>query len=309
METYLNQNSTPAPRVTVEYITPDQASEYISSNYRCNRKVADRKVKELATEMRMGRFYLGDSAICFNKDDALINGQHRLNALIKSNTTQPFIVARNMPEESLKIMDIGVKRDTADRITLSGTPITRREQAVIKNCMTPFNSVTNVGVQIYNHNRHDAEIADNFVKTKYFFDCCRHHHILGNGHKYKTFIVCGALKIFLQMKKDRKDHEYIHGMTAIDRAFHFLFVTSNQMAAKYAINNEHDKSGLALKQKIEQYKEDSHGALWSTPDCYRKTMNLAHSFMVGTPISIVKAVKHDKFSDFSTLVRHYCVSR
>ena len=309
METYLNENSTPDTKVAIEYITPAQASEYISNNYHYNRKVADRKVKELATEMRMGRFYLGDSAICFNKDDALINGQHRLNAVIKSNTTQPFIVARDMPEESLKIMDIGAKRDTADRITLKGIAITRREQAVIKNCMTPFNSLTNVGVQIYNHNRYDSEIADNFVKTKYFFDCCRHQHILGSGHRYKTFIVCGALKIFLQMKKDRKDHEYVHGMTAIDRAFHFMYVTSDQMSVKHAINNEHDKSGLALKQRMEQYRETSHGALWCTPDCYRKTMNLAHSFMIGTPISVVKPVKHDKFSDFSTLVRHYCISR
>ena len=85
METYLNENSTPDTKVAIEYITPAQANEYISNNYHYNRKVADRKVKELATEMRMGRFYLGDSAICFNKDDALINGQHRLNAVIKSN--------------------------------------------------------------------------------------------------------------------------------------------------------------------------------------------------------------------------------
>jgi hypothetical protein len=308
MQTYLSKDAVTNIEVAVEYITPAQASEYMSNNYHYNRKVADPKVKELATEMRMSRFYLGDSAICFNEDGALINGQHRLSALIKSNTTQPFIVARNMPKESLKIMDIGAKRDTADRITLSGISINRREQAVIKNCMTPFNSSTNIGVQIYNHNRYDAEIADNFVKTKYFFDCCEQNRILSSGHRYKTFIVCGALKIFLQMKMDRKDHEYIHGMSAIDRAFHFMHVTCDQMAVKHAINNEYDKSGLALKQKMEQYRENSPGALWCTPDCYRKTMNLAHSFMLGTPISVVKTVKHDKFSDFSTLVQRYCVS-
>ena len=305
MKTYFNQDILNNVEVSIETITPIQATEYISHNYDYNRKIAEPKVNDLSTEMNMGRFYLGDSAICFNEEGALVNGQHRLNALIKSDTTQVFIVARNMPEVSLKIMDIGAKRDTADRVTLSGVPITRREQAVIKNAMTPFNSGI-MGVQKFNHNRYDSQIANYFTRTKYFFDCCNNERILSSGQKYKTFIVCAALKIFLQMKKDNK--EYAHGMSAIDRAFHFMYVTCNQTSVKQAINLEYDKSALALKQRMEQFKENTHGSFWTTPECYRKTMNLAYNFMLGNPVQVMKAVKHDRFTDFAKLVDCYCIS-
>lgn len=303
MKPYFNADVIDNVNVSVELITPSLAAEYISNNYDYNRKVAEPKVNDLSTEMNMGRFYLGDSAICFNEEGALINGQHRLNALIKSDTTQVFIVARNMPEVSLKIMDIGAKRDTADRVTLTGIPITRREQAVIKNCMTPFNSGI-MGVQKFNHNRYDSTIANYYTRTKYFFDCCSNEHILTTGQRYKTLIVCSALHIFLQMKKDGK--EYPHGMSAIDRAFHFMYVTCNQTAAKHAINLEYDKSGLALKQRMEQYKETTYGSSWITADCYRKTLNLAYNFMLGNPVQVMKAVKHNRFNDFDTLVNYYC---
>lgn len=305
MKPYFNADVINDVNVSVELITPSLAAEYISNNYGYNRKIAEPKVNDLSTEMNMGRFYLGDSAICFNEEGALINGQHRLNALIKSHTTQVFIVARNMPEVSLKIMDIGAKRDTADRVTLSGVPITRREQAVIKNCMTPFNSGI-MGVQKFNHNRYDSQIANYFTKTKYFFDCCSEEHILTSGQRYKTFIVCAALKIFLQMIKDNK--EYAHGMSPMDRAFHFMYVTCNQTSVKEAINLEYDRSALALKQKMEQFRESTHGSFWTTPECYRKTMNLAYNFMLGNPVQVMKAVKHDRFTDFDKLVDYYCIS-
>jgi len=306
MKPYFNADVINDVNVSVELITPSLAAEYISNNYDYNRKIAEPKVNDLSTEMTNGRFFLGDSAICFNEGGYLINGQHRLNALIKANVAQAFIVARNMPDVSLKIMDIGAKRDTADRVTLSGVRITRREQAVIKNCMTPFNSGV-MGVQKFNHNRYDSQIADYFTRTKYFFDCCNNEHILSSGQRYKTFVVCAALKIFLQMKKD--DKEYAHGMSAIDRAFHFMFVTCNQTSVKQAINLEYDKSALALKQRMEQFREDTHGSFWTTSECYRKTMNLAYNFMLGNPVQIMKSVKHDRFNDFDKLVDSYCISK
>jgi|TARA_R100000149_G_scaffold38861_1_gene14967 hypothetical protein len=305
MENYLNEDILTNVEVSVEVVTPAMAAEYISRNFEHNRKISEPKVKDLTTEMINGRFYLGDSALCFNEQGDLINGQHRLNALINCDEPQVFIIARNMPDDSLKIMDIGSRRDAADRITLNGVSISRREQAVIKHCMTPFNSGV-MGVQKYFHNRHDNEVADYFTKTKYFFDCCSNHHILTTGQKYKTFIVCAALKIFLQMKKDKV--EYPHGMSPIDRAFHFMYVTNNQVAVEHPINQEYDRSALVLKQSMDSFKEDTQGAHWNTPDCYRKTTNLAHYFMQGTSITRASIVKHDKFDDFDTLVRYYCTS-
>ena len=52
--------------------------------------------------MKAGRFILSDSAICFNTENTLVNGQHRLLAVIKTGLTQPFIVIKNLPEDPNK---------------------------------------------------------------------------------------------------------------------------------------------------------------------------------------------------------------
>ena len=108
------------------------------------------------------------------------------------------------------------------------------------------------------------------------------------------------------MKKDKV--EYPHGMSPIDRAFHFMYVTNNQVAVEYPINQEYDRSALVLKQSMERFKDETNGGHWNTPDCYRKTTNLAYNFMQGSALSRASAVKHDKFDDFDTLVRYYCTS-
>ena len=72
MENYLNEEILTNVEVSVEVVTPAMAAEYISRNFEHNRKISEPKVKDLTTEMINGRFYLGDSALCFNEQGDLI---------------------------------------------------------------------------------------------------------------------------------------------------------------------------------------------------------------------------------------------
>lgn len=67
----------------VETITPDMAREYLKSNS-MNRPLNDRTVNLYAQEMRTGNWKLNGEAICFGKNGALLNGLHRLYAIVKS---------------------------------------------------------------------------------------------------------------------------------------------------------------------------------------------------------------------------------
>ena len=126
--------------VGIEFITPEQAQVYMGHNFKNNRKVVLNNILELEREMKSERFILSDSAICFNTENVLVNGQHRLLAVIKTGLTQPFIVVKNLPDKSKLIMDVGKSRVMSDRITVSGVRITRKDCSIIRHAMARLNN-------------------------------------------------------------------------------------------------------------------------------------------------------------------------
>ena len=120
-----------------EIITPDIAAEYLRSNS-LNRRLRHKTVKRYEEEMRQNSWTLTSDAIAFDEDGNLIQGQHRLHAVVRSKLAQPFWVARNMPGESKQNLDCGAKRELHDRLTLSGHPITRTVGSTCLKLITPW---------------------------------------------------------------------------------------------------------------------------------------------------------------------------
>lgn len=108
-------------KTSFEKITPKIAAEYLSTNSKSNRKIRQGYVDFLATEMVSGR-WISESAesIKFNRQGVLIDGQHRLSALIKANKTLYFLVARNLHEQTFKVIDTGISRSGADVFMIEG---------------------------------------------------------------------------------------------------------------------------------------------------------------------------------------------
>ena len=92
-------------KYSLEFITPEKAQFYLTKNFENNRKISTNNLEELKREMKNNRFILSDSAICFDTDGTLVNGQHRLMAVVQTGMTQPFLVVKNMPSKSKQIMD------------------------------------------------------------------------------------------------------------------------------------------------------------------------------------------------------------
>lgn len=98
----------------IEAITPEVAQQYLASNSRQQRKLRRRKVAEYADDMRNGRWGLNGATIVIDEHGNLIDGQHRLSAVVESGTTQRFVVVRNVSEDSYETIDQGMKRTLAD---------------------------------------------------------------------------------------------------------------------------------------------------------------------------------------------------
>jgi hypothetical protein len=103
---------------TVEFINPILARKYLEKNV-TNRSLRESTISQYARYMSQGDWHLSHQGIAFDVHGNLIDGQHRLNAIIQSNTTIQFHVFRGLSEESFKIIDNGLRRTMADRTKLS----------------------------------------------------------------------------------------------------------------------------------------------------------------------------------------------
>lgn len=105
--------------VEVETITPDIALE-ILGNHENNRNLRPRIVNAYASDMKAGRWALNGEAIKIDVKGSLIDGQHRLNAVICADIPVQMLVVRGLPTEMMLTVDSGVKRNTSDVLALTG---------------------------------------------------------------------------------------------------------------------------------------------------------------------------------------------
>jgi len=100
-----------------QLITPELAKEYLTRNTR-NRKLRKGIVEQYAREMRCGKWLLTHQGIAFNCDGTLLDGQHRLEAVILSGASVWMNVSRGVASESQIAMDDHAKRTAANAIGL-----------------------------------------------------------------------------------------------------------------------------------------------------------------------------------------------
>lgn len=93
-------------KVDVETITPKMAEEYLKHN-KINRTLKDKRVTSYANDMKDGAWQLNGEAIRFNKSGDLIDGQHRLNAIIRANKPIQTVVMRGI-NDTVSVYDRGL---------------------------------------------------------------------------------------------------------------------------------------------------------------------------------------------------------
>lgn len=102
----------------VELITPEIAKRYLEKNTK-NRKIKPGAVRRYAADMKSGQWQLNNQGIAFHEDGSLGDGQHRLLAIIQSDTPVEMLVTYDVPNDTT-LFDRGVVRSTSDILTLNG---------------------------------------------------------------------------------------------------------------------------------------------------------------------------------------------
>jgi hypothetical protein len=104
-----------SPFVEYTAVTPAIAGHWLTRNTD-NRSIRETRVRQYARDMTDGRWTTSNDLICFDVDGRLVNGQHRLTAVVVSGTVQSFAVQWNTPLEAHPNLDTGVARTAADHL-------------------------------------------------------------------------------------------------------------------------------------------------------------------------------------------------
>lgn len=104
----------------IEEITPEIAKQWLGVNHR-NRRLSNPTVTRLAGVILRGE-WMADctDAIGLDTDEGVVNGQHRLNAIITADRAVHALVLRNVNPDVIKIIDQGMHRTFGQLLEMNG---------------------------------------------------------------------------------------------------------------------------------------------------------------------------------------------
>ena len=108
-------NNLNAMNVTIELVTPQQALQMLQHNAG-NRPLRKRFVDQYVDDILRGKWKLSHQGVAFSKEGRLLDGQHRLTAIVESGVSVQMVIARNVDEASFLVMDRGKTRALRDII-------------------------------------------------------------------------------------------------------------------------------------------------------------------------------------------------
>ena len=97
----------------VKYISPEVAEKMLATNPN-NRKINHNRVVSLANQMRLGKWQLNGESIIVSDTGKLLDGQHRLWAILDYGAPVQMCVASGVPDDSFQTIDTGRPRSSSD---------------------------------------------------------------------------------------------------------------------------------------------------------------------------------------------------
>lgn len=102
------------------FMTPTLARKYLDRN-KLNRKLKPSLVMDLSDQMKAGNWKLNGETIKITREGELIDGQHRLTALLHSGIPGfPTLVVEGVDSSIFSTIDVGAHRTAVDIVYCSG---------------------------------------------------------------------------------------------------------------------------------------------------------------------------------------------
>jgi len=107
-------------KIEITEVTPTLAAQWLSTNHSNNRKKSKRLIAQYARDMIAGKWDVTGEAIKFDTTGRLIDGQHRLSAVVEAHKNVRMAVITGLEPKVIHVLDTGKSRTGADALTITG---------------------------------------------------------------------------------------------------------------------------------------------------------------------------------------------
>ena len=136
MLNFLSKDARPCNNTYVMDVTPELAQTWLKIN-NFNRPRNSEAVARYVRQIKEGRWKMTHQGLAFTKHGFLLDGQHRLWAIIECNVTLPMRVCINEPVENYEVIDCGRNRSNLDvvRMGLKDSTISTAHTQTLKSML------------------------------------------------------------------------------------------------------------------------------------------------------------------------------
>lgn len=120
------------PHAEVRNVTPEWAKQVLDKHEKDiaegrfrQRPINDRTVRQYAVDMKAGNWGLTGQGLSFDEDNNLLDGQHRLFAVVLAGTPVQMLVTWDLPKETdrvktINLFDLGRQRSAGSQLKIDG---------------------------------------------------------------------------------------------------------------------------------------------------------------------------------------------
>lgn len=188
-------------------VTPDMAREWLGT-MAPNRNVSNTNLSNLVRAMEEGRWHQDGSPIKFDTRGQLIDGQHRLFAVVQTGMPQTFLVVWGVTPDAMTTLDTGKARNRADVLMIHDPTVTD-----VNNVAAATTIMLRWSRGLRNNNLRNEYVSNDEAVLFYdankedIIDATRHgkrvQHAMGAGSN-QAFALC----YWLFATKDAEDAEF-----------------------------------------------------------------------------------------------------
>lgn len=146
------------PNVRVVTLTPAVATEILNRNI-LNRPLRSGHVEKLARDMAAGKWRMNAETIKIARGGAVLDGQHRLYAVIESGASIQAMLVEGLDEDVMPTIDTGIPRSFGDVISIRGGKNTTLTSSVVRLIKWYTTSPRPGSVPTYTHSEMDEALG------------------------------------------------------------------------------------------------------------------------------------------------------
>lgn len=109
-------------RIEHVLVTPELARDWLAASTTRNRNLSKIRVERFALAIQRGQWRLTHQPIALDASGNILDGQHRLSAVVEAGAGAPFMIAYDADPDTFAVIDTGAARTAANALQIAGHP-------------------------------------------------------------------------------------------------------------------------------------------------------------------------------------------